>query len=98
MPGQQPAPEEPAPEQPAPEEDNSSDDFDFDNDDDNHVWSPPTTDEEQELMPARGPLVQAALLESFEQQRQRRSSDHSREEIKISVERHKVEEDGRVLM
>ena len=53
---EQAAPEmQPAPEKPASEED-------FDN------WSPATTDEDQELMPARGP-VQAALVASFEQHR-----------------------------
>ena len=37
-----------------------------DDDADNNNWEPPTTDEDQDLMPARGPDFQAALLESFE--------------------------------
>ena len=50
----------------------SDDDVNFDSDDDDadgYNWDPPTTDEDQELMPARGPDFQAALLESFEQHR-----------------------------
>ena len=47
----------------------SDDDVNFDSDDedaDNYNWEPPTTDEDQDLMPARGLDFQAALLESFE--------------------------------
>ena len=78
------APEEPTQEerQPVPEEMNSSsDDINWDSDEnDNENWDPPTTDEDQDLMPARGPEFQAALLESFQQQRDRQHGNRSVEE------------------
>ena len=84
VPEQHPAPEEPAPEQqqPAPEqqepapmvedqpapmeEEQAAPEEQPEEDSDNR--SPATTDEDQDLMPARGP-VQAALVTSFEQHR-----------------------------
>ena len=101
-PEQQPAPmEEPAPEQapeeeePAPEEEEEEDN-----------WTPATTDEDEPLMPARGP-VQAALLASFEQVRDRRDGGLSVEQLNaaleqrdvaISLQRHELEERARVTM
>ena len=82
----QPAPMEE--EQAAPEED--SDEEDSDN------WSPATTDEDQELMLARGP-VQAALVASFEQHRGL-SVEEINAALTISLQRHELEERARVTM
>ena len=90
----------------------SDDDVNFDSDDDdadNYNWEPPTTDEDQDLMPARGPDFQAALLESFEQHRDRQNGNGNRsvEEtnamrlqrgVQVSLERHELEERARVTM
>ena len=88
----------------------SNDDVNFDSDDDadNFNWEPSTTDEDQDLMPARGPDFQAALLESFEQHRDRQNgSNRSVEEtnamllqrgVQISRERHEVDERARATM
>ena len=103
---QQPA-MEPAHEQQQPA---SDEDVNFDSDDedaDNYNWEPPTTDEDQDLMPARGPEFQAALLESFQQHRDRQHGNRSVEEtnemrlqrgVQVSLERHELEERARVDM
>ena len=102
QPEEQPAPmeeeqavleEQPAPEEPAPEED--SDEEDSDN------WSPATTDEDQDLMPARGP-VQAALVASFKQHRglsvEEINAALEQRGVRISLQRHELEERARVTM
>ena len=80
--------EQPAPEEPAPEEDSDN-------------WSPTTTDEDQDLMPARGP-VQAALVASFEQHRglsvEEINAALEQRGVTISLQRHELEERARVTM